>query len=87
MADELERQSAHTMPEAASPNREPVSIILTGSSWGIRLMIYTLFKCGFAEVDAWSKLQQMPSSDRLMSVMTKHIHPVEKPHDSDSHDG
>ena len=87
MADEHERQSAHITPEATSPNREPVSIILTGSSWGIRLLIYTLFKCGFAEVDAWSKLQQMPSSDRLMSVMTKHIHPVEKPHDSDSHDG
>ena len=84
MADELERQSAYIMPEAASPNREPVSIILTGSSWGIRLMIYTLFKCGFAEVDAWSKLQQMPSSDRLMSLMTKHINSAEKPQDSDS---
>ena len=84
MADERERQSAHIMPEAASHNREPVSIILTGSSWGIRLMIYTLFKCGFAEVDAWSKLQQMPSSDRLMSLMTKHINSAEKPQDSDS---
>ncbi|MEO0376793.1 MAG: hypothetical protein AAF329_19670 [Cyanobacteria bacterium P01_A01_bin.17] len=87
MADERERQSAHMMSDAAKPNREPVSIILTGSSWGIRLMIYTLFKCGFAEVDAWSKLQQMPSSDRMMSVMTKYINPAEKPQDSDSHDG
>ncbi|MEM8612678.1 MAG: hypothetical protein AAGF93_11715 [Cyanobacteria bacterium P01_H01_bin.105] len=69
-----------------APTVKPVSIILTGSSWGIRLMIHTLFKCGFAEVDAWSKLQQMPSSDRLMSVMTKQIHPTEKPEDSDSDD-
>lgn len=80
MADELEPKSTHApiVEESASPSREAVSIIVTGSSQGIQLMIHTLFKCGFAEVDAWSKLQQMPSSDRLMSVMTKHIHSAEK---------
>ncbi len=36
-------------------------------------MIHTLFQCGIAPVDAWSKLQQVPHSNSLMSIMTRYI--------------
>ena len=55
------------------PNREPVRIILIGSARGIRLIIQILYRLGFAEPRAWSELQVMPQSDRLMSILTKWI--------------
>mgnify|MGYP001804198562 CR=1 FL=1 len=55
------------------PNQEPVHLMVSGSRWGIKVMIHTLVKLGIAPIDAWSKPQQIPHSNRLMSVMTKYI--------------
>ncbi|MEM6252854.1 MAG: hypothetical protein AAF821_08025 [Cyanobacteria bacterium P01_D01_bin.156] len=78
MADEFvpNPDNSSTSPAPANvsrPNPEPVRIIVSGSRSGIRVVIHTLFKCGFAQVDEWSKLQAEPHTHRLMSVMTKHI--------------
>ena len=78
MADKAEPK--HIKPSKPSKplsisrsNQEPVRLMISGSRWGIKVMIHTLFKMGVAPVDAWSKPQQIPNSDRLMSVMTKFI--------------
>ena len=78
MTDEAGRKplnppASSESPVTSRPNQEPVHLMITGSRWGIRIVIHTLFKLGFAPVDAWSKPQQIPHSSRLMSVMTKYI--------------
>lgn len=83
MADKPERKpikpSRPSEPRVISrPNQEPVRLMISGSRWGIQVMIHTLFKMGFAPVDAWSKPQKIPNSDRLMSVMTRFINKPKK---------
>ncbi|NEZ67721.1 hypothetical protein D0962_34015 [Leptolyngbyaceae cyanobacterium CCMR0082] len=78
MADETLRKlinppASSELTVTSRQNQEPVRLMISGSRWGIKIMIYTLFKLGFAPVDAWSKPQQIPHSNRLMSVMTKYI--------------
>lgn len=61
-------------PEHSSEvSREPVRIMLIGSAAGIDLIIKVLHRLGFAEVGDWSEPQTYPSSDRLMSILTKWI--------------
>ncbi|MEM7061704.1 MAG: hypothetical protein AAF572_00850 [Cyanobacteria bacterium P01_B01_bin.77] len=75
MADNAEHNpfSSPTSISLTRADKEPVYLMVSGSEWGIRVMIHTLFKRGVASVDAWSKPQQMPNSDKLMSITTKHI--------------
>jgi hypothetical protein len=39
-----------------SPEREPIEMLLIGSPPGIKMTILNLYKRGFAEVSAWSRL-------------------------------
>lgn len=78
MTDEAGREfvnlpAVSELTATSKPNQEPVRLMISGSRWGIKVIIYTLFQCGVAPVGAWSKLQQMPHSDRLMSVMTRYV--------------
>lgn len=83
MANETGREpldpsgSSEAAPTSKS-NQEPVHLMVSGSRWGIKVMIHTLFKLGIAPVDAWSKPQQIPHSNRLMSVVTKYIQKPKK---------
>ena len=91
MADEAGRRPVNpsvSSKAADTPRREqePVHLMVSGSRWGIRIMIHTLFKLGFAPVDAWSKPQQIPHSSKLMSVMTKHVKKPRKEGGQDSSD-
>lgn len=90
MADQAERKPiapppvSSELPVTSRPNQEPVRLMLSGSRWAIKVMIHTLFKCGVAPVDAWSKPQQIPHSNKLMSVMTKYIQKPERVGESDA---
>lgn len=88
MADEAGHKPVNPPASSKSvptsrPNQEPVRLMISGSRWGIKVMIHTLFKLGFAPVDAWSKPQTIPNSDQLMSVMTKYIRMSERAGESD----
>ena len=66
-----------TPPPAATPTapptREPVLIIIIGSTIGLNLIIQILHRLGFAEVGAWSKAQIDPASGKPMRVLKKWI--------------
>lgn len=53
------------------PAREPIHIILIGSTVGINLVIHLLHTLGFAEPCAWSKPQISPTSGKPMRILTK----------------
>ena len=65
----------YTLPPSPAnqptPNREPIRIILIGSTYGINLIIGILHRLGFAEPRAWSKLQLDPTSGKPMRILTK----------------
>ena len=89
MADEAGRKltnssTSRKVAPTSRPNQEPVRLMVSGSRWGIKIMIHTLFKLGFAPVDDWSKPQQILNSDLLMSVMTKHIQKPKRVGESDT---
>lgn len=54
-------------------DREPVRILISGSRPGIRTIIHTLHRLGFAQAHEWSQPQLDPHTGRLMSILTKFI--------------
>ena len=60
-------------PQEPSPTREPVRIILIGSSISTNLVIGVLHTLGFAETRAWSKPQIDPTSGKPMRILTKWV--------------
>ena len=54
-------------------NREPIRIMLIGSTIGINEVAKSLYHLGFAEINDWSKPQTHPNSDQQMSILTKWI--------------
>jgi len=71
-----EPQSAK--PIASSrPDREPVKIMVIGSRWAVLLIIHTLHRLGFAQVNDWSKLQIEPTTRHWMSVLIKWVKQTE----------
>lgn len=60
-------------PNDPLPTREPVRIILIGSSISTKLVIGVLHTLGFAEPRAWSKPQIDPTSGKPMRILTKWV--------------
>ncbi len=58
-------------PAPTQPSREPIHITIIGFAIGIDLVVKTLHCLGFAEAQAWSKLQNDPNTGRPMRVLTK----------------
>lgn len=54
-------------------DREPVTITVVGSCSGVTNIIHRLYALGFAQVYEWSRLQPAPHTNKLISVLTKHI--------------
>ncbi|MEL6552699.1 MAG: hypothetical protein AAFQ63_04440 [Cyanobacteria bacterium J06621_11] len=69
-------KAAYSATEAvhSDPNdndREPIQVMVVGSSKGIENIIKGLHSLGFAEAGDWSKPQRYPNSNRSMSIVTK----------------
>ncbi|MBD2232111.1 hypothetical protein [Phormidium tenue] len=60
-------------PTPMEPTREPVRVILIGSSVGINLVIAILHRLGFAEPRSWSKPQLDPITGQPTRILTKWI--------------
>jgi len=80
MADELISDSTEpSEPQSekaiasSRPDREPVKIMVIGSRWAVLLIIHTLHRLGFAQVNDWSKLQIEPTTRHWMSVLIKWV--------------
>ncbi|MBE7380151.1 MAG: hypothetical protein F6J95_001915 [Leptolyngbya sp. SIO1E4] len=58
-------------PNDPAPMREPIHIILIGSTVGVKLVVGVLHSLGFAEPRAWSKPQIDPNSGKPMRILTK----------------
>jgi len=56
-----------------NPNRESVKILVIGSSTGVKNIIYTLYRLGFAEVSEWSSLQPAPNHGEVMSILIRYL--------------
>ncbi len=56
-----------------TPNREPVKVIIFGSTTGVNNTILTLYKLGFAQVNEWSPLLPSPNPGEVMSILTRYI--------------
>jgi hypothetical protein len=60
--------------------REPVRVLVIGSSEGVTDVVMELYRRGFAEVNAWSRLQPMPRTTaaitpnpgEVMSILTRY---------------
>ena len=59
--------------EDASPNREPVRIVVMGSRAGVTSTIHLLYSKGFGHPNLWSPLLRTPAGDQLYSVFTRWI--------------
>jgi len=68
-----ESSASEQVTVPAPPEREPVTIMIIGSRWTVRLIIHTLVTLGFAQVSEWSKLQVEPRTRKFMSVLTKYV--------------
>lgn len=73
LSDPAETAATDKTNTPTQPEREPVTIMVIGSRWAVRLIIHTLFSLGFAQVSEWSKLQVEPRTRRFMSVLTKYV--------------
>ncbi|MBE7381039.1 MAG: hypothetical protein F6J95_006480 [Leptolyngbya sp. SIO1E4] len=77
MSEFIPNTETYTLPPD-TPNepaltREPIRIILIGSTAGINLIINILHSLGFAEPRTWSKPQIDPASSKPMRILTKWI--------------
>jgi len=84
MADELISDAeSSSKPQSSNPiassrpDREPVKIMVIGSRWAVLLIIHTLYRLGFAQVNDWSKLQIEPTTRHWMSVLIKWVKQTE----------
>jgi hypothetical protein len=73
LPDTSETTASNQTTTPTQPEREPVTIMVIGSRWAVRLIIHTLFSLGFAQVSEWSKLQVEPKTRKFMSVLTKYV--------------
>jgi hypothetical protein len=51
--------------------RDRLRILIIGSRDGVIETIHDLYRCNFAEVNAWSPLLPAPSSGEVMSILTR----------------
>lgn len=54
-----------------SSERERLRVLIIGSRDGVIETIHDLYRCNFAEVNAWSPLLPAPSSGEVMSILTR----------------
>ncbi len=62
-----------TPRSASNPEREPIQILVIGSSRGIDTIVRTLHQLRFAEVREWSPLLPSPTPGKLMRTLTRYL--------------
>jgi hypothetical protein len=71
----LESPSAPAVERESSAlqnsERERLRVLIIGSRDGVIETIHDLYRCDFAEVNAWSPLLPAPSSGEVMSILTR----------------
>ena len=76
LAEPKETPSAHTSnppPTPSDPEREPVQILVIGSSKGINKIVHSLYSHGFAQVGEWSLLMPAPIPGKLMRALIRNV--------------
>ncbi len=69
-----ENPSEEATPRPTSnPEREPIQILVIGSSRGIDTIIRTLHQLRFAEVREWSPLLPSPTPGKWMRTLTRYL--------------
>ncbi|MFB2980014.1 hypothetical protein [Microseira sp. BLCC-F43] len=56
-----------------SPGREPIEMLLVGSPQAIKITILNLYKRGFAEVSAWSRLLPTGKPGKMIGILSRQI--------------
>ena len=67
-----DRSDITVFPASLNPDREPVQILVIGSSDGIASILLTLHRLRFAEVTEWSPLLPAPTPGKLMRTLTRY---------------
>jgi hypothetical protein len=65
--------SASTVEPPAEPKRESVKVLLIGSPGGVKNIILTLYRLGFAQVGDWSPLIPTQNSGEVMSILVRRL--------------
>ncbi|EGJ34520.1 MULTISPECIES: hypothetical protein [Moorena] len=60
-------------PTPPQPKREPVQILVIGSSNSITKIIHTQYKLGFAEISEWSPLMPASIPGKQMRALTRYV--------------
>jgi hypothetical protein len=56
-----------------NPEREPVQILVIGSSRGITNIIHSLYAHHFAQISEWSPLMPAPVPGQLMRMLIRYV--------------
>ncbi len=57
----------------SKPEREPVQILVIGSSQGVTNIIQSLYSHRFAQISEWSILMPAPIPGKLMQMLIRHV--------------
>ncbi len=68
-----ETPTLRPIPTPLDPEREPVQILVIGSSQGITNIIHSLYSHRFAQISEWSPLMPAPVPGKLMRILIRHI--------------
>ena len=60
-------------PIPSDPEREPVQILIIGSSHGITNIIHSLYCHHFAQISEWSPLMPAPVPGKLMRMLIRQV--------------
>jgi hypothetical protein len=62
-----------TSTTSPNPEREPVQILVIGSSSGITNIIHSLYAHHFAQISEWSPLMPAPVPGKLMRMLIRYV--------------
>ncbi|HEY9651214.1 MAG TPA: hypothetical protein V6C95_11170 [Coleofasciculaceae cyanobacterium] len=68
-----EETAPASTPTPTNPEREPVQILVIGSSEGITNIIHSLYAHHFAHISEWSPLMPAPIPGKLMRILLRNV--------------